>query len=105
MDLDDGDVEELDRVPDRVAVVRPGAGVDDDAVRPVERVVAPVDELALVIRLTAARRALEPLRPLVDPALELRQPEPAVDRRVPLVEGIQVHPVEDGDAHRATLPR
>src|SRR5215217_2813769 len=48
MHLDDRHGEELERIPDRVAVVRPRAWIDDDAVRPRTRLVAGVDELALV---------------------------------------------------------
>ena len=51
--LDDGRGEELDRVADRVAVVRPGARVQDDPVGPAAGLVAPVDVLALVVRLLA----------------------------------------------------
>ena len=77
--LDDGHREELERVVDRPRVVRPRAGIDDHAVRPLVRLVAPVDELALVVRLPAADRALELERPLVDPRLELGEPEAAVE--------------------------
>ena len=103
--LDDGHPEELDRVADRVAVVRPRAGVEDDAVRPVERVVAPVDELALVVRLPAARRALVLVRPRVDAALELGEREAAVVVGVAPVEHVEVDAVQDCDPHGATLTR
>ena len=55
--------EELERIADRPRVVRPRAGVRDDSVRPLERLVAPVDVLALVVRLPAARRALRARAP------------------------------------------
>ena len=77
-----GTLKQLDRVADRVAVVRPGARVDDDAVGPVERVVAPLDVLALVVRLPAAHRAARarsPTRRSASPARRDRQP--AVQRR------------------------
>src|SRR5215211_6076241 len=58
VNLDDGHLEQLEGVPDRVAVVRPRSRVDDDGVGPVARVVAPLDVLALVVRLKAADTAL-----------------------------------------------
>src|SRR4029079_5691693 len=41
VDLDDGNAEDLERVPDRVAVVAPRAGIDDHAAGPSERGRAP----------------------------------------------------------------
>ena len=103
VNLDDRHGEELERVPDRVAVVRPGAGVDDHAVGPAPRLVAGVDELALVVRLEAAHRAAELLRPLVDPGLELGVGHAAVERRIALGERVQIDPVQHQDLHRPSL--
>src|SRR4051812_19105909 len=66
MNFDDRRVEQLERVTDRVAVVGPRAGIDDDTVGPIERLVDPVDELALVIRLFALRARVLVACPLVD---------------------------------------
>src|SRR5262245_32204856 len=76
MNLDDRRLEQLERVPDRVAVVRPRGRVDDDAVRPVERFMDPVDVLALVVRLFALRTRADIARPLVDARLELSERQP-----------------------------
>ena len=76
-----GIVEQLERVVDRPRVVRPGAGVDDDAVVVVVGVVAPLDELALAVRLAALHGQLELAAPVVDAALELGDREAAVERR------------------------
>src|ERR687898_1782892 len=92
--LDDGHPEQLEGVPDRVAVVRPRSRVDDDGVGPVARVVAPLDVLAFVVRLEAADAALELARPLVDLRLELGEAEPAVDRRVAIGEHVEVDAVD-----------
>ena len=73
MHLDERNREQLERVANRVGVVRPGAGVRDHAVRPVERVVAPPDVLALVVRLPAADVTVELGRPFVDPRLEVAE--------------------------------
>ena len=56
----------------RVAVVGPRGGVGDDRVCPLERLVAELDVLALVVRLPAAHVALELGGPGVDARLELR---------------------------------
>jgi hypothetical protein len=42
MHLDDRNLEQLERVVDRPLIMRPRAGVDDNAVDRVERVVAPL---------------------------------------------------------------
>ena len=72
--LDDRHVEDLERVVDRVAVVRPGAGVDDQAVGVAVGVVDPAR--CTRPRCSSAgsgRRASSSLRPLVDLRLELVQ--------------------------------
>src|SRR5437899_2862228 len=80
--LDERSRVRLERIVDRVAVVRPGAGIDDHAVGPVERVVAPLDVLALAVRLPAPHGQAELLRPAVDLRLELRVGKAAVLLRV-----------------------
>ena len=81
----------------------PGAGIHDDPVRPVERVVAPVDVFAFVIRLPATDMAAERGSPLVDAGLELRKGHTAVERRVASCQDVEVRSVQDDDLHRATL--
>jgi hypothetical protein len=100
MDLDQRHLEQLDRVADRIAVVGPGAGVDHDAVRPVERVVAPVDVLTFAVRLPALDVQLELAGPVVDPRLELTETETAVQLGVPPPDDVEVDSVQDGDPHR-----
>src|SRR5439155_16341576 len=64
---------------------------------------APVDELALVIRLPAANVTSEDGRPVVDPGLELRQRHAAVERGIASRQDVEIDPVEDDDLHRGTL--
>src|SRR6185312_14391394 len=101
--LHDGRLEQLERVADRVRVVRPGTGIGDDAVGPVERVVAPLDELPFVVRLPATDVAAELGAPLVDAGLELREREPAVERWIAAREHVQIHAVQDDHLHGAPL--
>src|SRR5579871_3112085 len=105
--LDERDLEELERVVDRPLVVRPRAGVDDDAVDGVVRVVAPLDELPLVVRLPALHGQLSLTRPLVDPALELGDRQAAVQLGVATAEHVEIDTVEDEHSHvpgRLSLP-
>ena len=99
--LDERHLEELERVVDGVRVVRPRARVGDHALRPLERLVAPLDVLALVVRLAAAGGRAELPRPGVDPRLQLGEGQAAVHRRVATVEDVEIHAVEDEDAHWA----
>src|SRR5688572_1471256 len=99
MHLDDRPRKDLERVADRVAVVRPRARVHDHPLGPLERVVAEVDVLALAVRLPAARRVADVLRPGIDLLLELAQRETAVERGVSALEDVEVDPVENVDAH------
>src|SRR6266516_4337641 len=101
--LDDRDRERLECVVDRPRVVRPRRGVDDDAVDGVVRVVAPLGELTLVVRLAALDGQLELPRPLVDAALELGDRQPAVHLRIATAEHVEVDAVQDGDPHLINL--
>src|SRR5262249_47026254 len=87
----------------RVAVVAPRARVHDHAVDVVVRVVDPVDELALVVRLPAASVQVELVRPRIDAALELVQAQAAVDPRVAPAERVEVRAVEDEDLHQSAM--
>src|SRR5581483_2706793 len=98
--LHDRHLQQLERVADCVAVVAPGSRVDDDAVDVVVGVVDPLDELALAVRLPAARVDVEGVRPGVDAALELVQADPAVDLRVAPAEHVEVGAVQDEDLHQ-----
>src|SRR5207302_993874 len=101
--LDDRPGDELQGVVDRPAVMRPGARIHDHAVRPFRRVVDPLDEFALAVRLSAADAELELVRPFVDPRLELGERHAGVMLWVALAELVQVDAVEDDRAHRRTL--
>src|SRR5207245_6142430 len=84
--LDNRDRQRLESIVDRPRIVRPCAGIDDDPVDDVVRVVAPLDELPLVVRLAALDGQLELPRPLVDPALELGDRQAAVKLRTEAAE-------------------
>src|SRR5947209_7293299 len=101
--LDDRDRERLECVMDRPRVVRPGRGIDDDRVDGVVRVVAPLDELALAVRLAALDGQLEVAGPVVHPALELRDRQAAVELRVTAAEEVEVDAVEDEHPHAINL--
>src|SRR5215471_16276067 len=97
------DREGPERGVDRPAGVRPGGGIDDHPVDGVVRGVAPVDELALVVRLAALDGQLELAGPFVDSALELGDRQAAVERRIPSADDVQVHAVEDQHPHAINL--
>jgi hypothetical protein len=101
--LDERHLEQFERIANRVAVVRPGARVDDDAARPLEGVMAPVDVLAFAVRVPAARSAAELLRPRVDLRLEIVQRDAAVQLGIAPLEHVQVGAVQDRDLHGAGL--
>src|SRR4029079_6928636 len=77
--------------------------VHDDRVHGVVRVVAPLDELPLVVRLAALDGQLERPRPLVDAALERGDREPSVELRVAAAEDVQIDAVEDEHPHSINL--
>jgi hypothetical protein len=101
--LHDRHLECLERVADRPAVVRPRGRVHDEAVDVAVRVVAPLDVLALVVRVPAAHRAAELVRPLVDLGLQLVDPLAAVQRGVAAAEDVEVDAVQDLEAHRRII--
>ena len=98
VDLDGGDGGELQRVADRARVVRPGAGVDDDAVGEVAHAVQLLDELALVVGLEEARVEVELVREGVDRLLELEERHAAVVLGIAATDLVEVDPVHDVDA-------
>jgi hypothetical protein len=101
--LHDRPASELERVADRIAVVRPGAGVDDEAVGRLPQLLAPVDVLALAVRLAAEDIASELSAPLANPHFELLKREPTVDGGIPSLEQVQIHAVEHADEHSESL--
>src|SRR5438093_3253029 len=103
MHLDDWTGKEVDRVPDRIAVVRPRARVDDERVDVVHGLVTPVDVFALAVGLAAAHTEAELARPRVDARLELLDRLAAVELRIAAADDVQVHAVEDVHTHAATL--
>jgi hypothetical protein len=103
--LDDRPASELERVADRIAVVRPGAGVDDEAVGGLPQLLAPVDVLALAVRLAAENVAAELAAPFADLLFEVAEGESTVDSGIPSLEQVEVHAIEDADQHSESLDR
>src|SRR5438552_3128649 len=101
--LNDRLPERLERVVNRVAVVRPRTWIDDQRVGVVVGVVDPLDELALAVRLTAANAHPELLSPFVDPCLELVQADPAVQRVIASADDVEVDSVQDEDLHGGSV--
>ena len=101
--LDERYLEGLERIVDRPRVMRPGSRVDDQAVGGAERLMEKADVLALVVRLAAPHLQVELAGPGVDLRLEILDRLAAVDRLVAPAEQVEVDPVEDVDAHAATL--
>ena len=91
MDLDGRQRGQLDRVAQRPRVVRPRAGVEQQAVRVVIDLVELLDVLALVVGLEEDRLQLQLVREPLDPVLE--------DVCVASVSGLGV------DGYRAGLER
>src|SRR4051812_48656783 len=98
MHLDRGQAGDVERVADRVRVVGPRAGVQDEPVGQRRRAVEQLAELALVVRLRERQLESELAPEVVDPRLELRQREAAVQLRVAPLEHVEVHAVDHLDA-------
>src|SRR5450755_1016506 len=98
MNLDGRERRDLERVPDRPRVVRPGSGVEHDRVRQPLDPVQMLDEVALVVGLEETRLESELVRVGGDPELELGQREAAVEGRVAAPELVEVDPMHDLDA-------
>ena len=103
--LDDRALRKLERVADRVAVVRPGARVDDEATGGVAELLAPLDVLAFVVGLASQDVAAEVGPPLANHPLELGQREPTVNGRIPTLEDVEVRAVQHADEHGRSLAR
>src|SRR5829696_3437077 len=100
MDLHGRQPGDLQRVPQRPRVVRPRAGVEDQAVREVGRLVELLHVLALEVRLEEAHLEPDLTTVTADLLLEPHQTQPAVDLcRAPVERG-QVDPVH----HRHAIP-
>src|SRR6185436_12167175 len=98
MDLEGGNGRQLERIADRVAVVRPGAWIEQEAVGQSWRVVQTFHVLALGVGLEEARLEPELPRPVADPHLELDQREGAVVLGVALAEHVEIDTVQNLDA-------
>src|SRR5437867_2301492 len=72
-----------------------GAGIEDNAVRGLARLVDPVDELPLVIVLPEIHREIEGGAGFQAGFLDIRQRLVAIDLRLAQAEQIEVRPVED----------
>src|SRR5215207_3354404 len=84
-----------DGVPESDRGVSVGAGVDHDAGAGEPGFLEPGRELALGVRLPAGERDAGPLGVLLQPALDLRQGQGAVDVRLAPAEEVEVRAVED----------
>ena len=107
VDLDRGHAGDLERVADRVAVVRPGAGVEQRRVGELRETMQVLDELRLAVGVKEARLQAELVSVTVDPALELVQRQVAVVLARAPAEHVQVDAVQDRDpvVGRWTHPR
>src|ERR1044072_569809 len=106
MDLEGGNGRQLERIADRIAVMRPGTWIEQEAVGQSGRVVQTFHVLALGVGLEEARLEPELRRPVADPYLELDQREGAVVLGVALAEHVEVDTVQDLDpvAHADHVP-
>src|SRR5436190_5961397 len=97
MDLDGGNARQLQRVANRVAVVRPRARVDDRPVGDLAQAVEALYELTLVVGLKERRLETELASVLLDLELELGKGDRTVVLRRALAEPVEVDPVQDLD--------
>ena len=97
--LDDRPPERLERVADRPAVVRPGAGVEQQPVRVVGGLVQLLDELALVIGVEEARLEAELVpKGVADPRFAYRGRDVPAASHAPLAAAIAwLGGVREGD--------
>ncbi len=82
MHFDDRQIGGVQRVEDRHRGVGQRAGVQDDAVSRLARLVNPVDELALVVGLAEIDRQIERRSPRQATLLEIGQGVVAIGRRL-----------------------
>lgn len=97
VDLDHRQVGAAQRVVDRDRGMGIGAGIDDDAGRAAARLLDPVDELALVIRLAEVDGEAQQSGPLVAGFLDIAQGFAAIESRLAHAEQVEVGAVEDKD--------
>src|SRR5471032_2786551 len=97
MHLDDRQSRRSQRVQNGDRAVRIGAGVDDDSVGALPRLVDPVDEQALVVGLTKLDRHRERLGALQTSLLDVGQGLVAIDLRLAQAEQVEIRSVEDQD--------
>src|SRR5437588_11824571 len=97
MDLDDRHGEGQHRVAQGDRRVRVGPGVNDDGGGGLPRLVEPVDELTLVVRLPAVDIQAEFARESRNRSVDVRQRGRAVNLRLALAEEIEVGAIEDED--------
>src|SRR5918995_488113 len=92
--LDRGQPGDLERVAQRPGVVRPGARIEDQAVREVARLVELLDVLALEVGLEEAHLESELTAEAPDPLLEPHEAQAAVDLGRAAIECAEVDPVQ-----------
>src|SRR5205085_12634985 len=97
-DLDGRQSGDLQRVADRERVVRPRAGVEEQAVHGVFETMQLLDELALVVGLEELDGEVQLRTPVGDLGLELHQRQRPVVTGRTAAELVEVHAVHDGDA-------
>ena len=102
--LGDGRLDDLERVTQRVAVVRPGAGVDDHRPGALDGdAVELLHHLALEVGLERQDGEAAALGVPGDLALELAQRERAVVRRVAASEHVQIDAVQQAQGRHSAL--
>src|SRR6185369_10127848 len=102
--LDDRHGEHRERIAQAVAVVSPGAGVDQHGVDVLaERTMDPFAHLAFVVGLKAFDLRAELLAEREQPGVDFRERGRAVLRRLALAEHVEVDAVEHEDLHRTSL--
>src|SRR5262249_29881825 len=95
MDLDDRQLGGGKRVHERDRGVRVGAGIEDDAVGGLPRLVDPIDKLALVVRLPAVELEAQLGGTLEAGLLDVGERLPAVDLRLAQAQEIEIGSIED----------
>src|SRR6185312_17479546 len=104
MHLDNRQVGGLERVVHRDRGVRQSAGVENDPIRSLARLLDPVDELALVIGLAEIDGEVERRGPRDAALLDIGQRIVAVSRRFPHAEQVEVRAVKYKDGRQGRPP-
>ncbi len=99
MDFDDGDGDGRDSIPQRERIVRKGARIHHDGQESLaHRALDPIDELTLVIRLSAYRLRPSAAGVPLNLTIQLSQGRATIHGRLACTQEIQIGPVKDEDA-------